>query len=385
MAELLNADNETSCFLVDKFEGIEKEFTDLQELTSQGYILILRAKRYGRWFALKTLTEDAAGQGVYAQVLRKELDVLMQMQHPYVVQTWGMEDVQGIGPAIVMEYIDGDTLASLLEHDGVMVLEQRRRIANELCEALDYVHSLGIVHRDVKPENIMITRNGRRVKLIDFGMADADQYAVLKQPAGTLNYMSPEQAQQSVPDVRNDIYSLGLVLRDLQLGRSYQKIIDRCLKPINQRYQSVREVMDAINGIHRQSRQWFRFGMAAVLAVLVVTVVALSWRIYDLDRHLNSQQYKMDTGKQQALEALEAEMKASQIDKHIDTLSLWDYHWPDFNSRLMDVCKFIYAYAEALPSSYSQYERDQIMEAMLQHYSQWNERISDRLEVLDAE
>lgn len=381
MAILLNEDNKTSCFLVDKFEGIEKKFTDLQELSTQGYTLLLRAKRYGRWHVLKTLTEDAAGQSAYAQVLRKELDVLMQLQHPHVVQTWGMEDVEGVGPAIVMEYIDGDTLASLLERGETLTLEQRRRIADELCEALSYVHSLGIVHRDVKPENIMITHNGLRVKLIDFGLADTDQHAVLKQPAGTLSYMSPEQALQSVPDVRNDIYSLGLVMRDLQLGRGYRKIIDRCLKPIDQRYQSMREVMDAVSSVRTRKHRWFSFSVAAALAVLLVVTLALSWRIYDMNSQLN----KLETGKQQALDALSREMKATQLDEHVDTLSLWDYHWPDFNVRLMGVCKFIYAYTDALPPTYSQFERDQILEAMLSRYSQWNEQIADRLEVIDAD
>ncbi len=385
MAELLNADNETSCFLVDKFEGIEKEFTELQELHSQGYTLMLRAKRYGRWYVLKTLTEDAAGQSVYAQVLRKELDVLMLLQHPNIVQTWGMEDVTGTGPAIVMEYIDGDTLASLLEQGDSLTLEQRQRIAHELCEALEYVHSLGIVHRDVKPENMMITRNGKRLKLIDFGMADTDQHTVLKQPAGTLSYMSPEQAQHSVTDARNDIFSLGLVLRDLQLGRGYRKIIDRCLKPINQRYQSVREVMEDIDSIRNRSRNMFRLGMAAAMALLLVVVIAQSWRLYDMSNQMNDKLYKLDTGKQEALAALTNEIEATSVDNHLDTLSLWAYHMPDLNNRIIGVCKFIYDYAEMLPPSYTQYERDQIIEVMLSRYSQWNERISDRLEVLDAD
>jgi serine/threonine protein kinase len=375
MAELLNANNETSCFLTDKFEGIEKKFTNLQELHSQGYTLLLRAKRYGRWYVLKTLTEDVLGQSVYAQVLRKEFDVLIQLQHPHVLQTLGMEDVEGVGPSIVMEYIDGDTLATLLERSDRLTLEQRRRIADELCDALAYIHSLGIVHRDLKPENIMITRNGSRVKLIDFGMADTDQHAVLKQPAGTLNYMSPEQAQQSVPDVRNDIYSLGLVMRDLQLGRCYKKVIDRCLSPIKQRYQNMNEVIAAIERVRHLRREWFRYGVAAVLALLVVIVVAQSWRFHTMDRQLN----KMETGKQQALEALSREMNATQLEEHIDTLSRWDYRWPDLNTRLMDVCKFIYAYTDALPSSYSQYDRDQIAEAMLSRYGQWNDQIVDRL------
>ena len=87
----------------------------------------------------------------------------------------------------------------------------------------------------------------------------------------------------------------------------------------------------------------------------------------------------METGKQQALEALALEMKATQLKEHIDTLSHWDYRWPDLNNRLIDVCKFIYAYTDALPSSYSQYERDQITEAMLSRYSQWNDEITDRV------
>jgi len=71
-----------------------------------------------------------------------------------------MEQVEGIGPCIILEYIDGETLEQLLEH-GALTLPQQREIARQLCEALAYVHSMGIVHRDLKPENIMVTRNGR--------------------------------------------------------------------------------------------------------------------------------------------------------------------------------------------------------------------------------
>lgn len=201
-----------------------------------------RAKRYGRWYALKKLNEDTAQQMAYAQVLRKELEVLMQMQHPNVVQAVGLEEVEGIGPCIVMEYVDGVTLETLMENDGQTTQAERRRMVCELCEAVAYIHSLGIVHRDLKPENIMVTRNGHRIKLIDFGMADTDQHAVLKQPAGTLRYMAPEQAQTAEPDVRNDIYSLGTIISQMQLGRGYRKIAERCLKPIHQRYQSVAEL-----------------------------------------------------------------------------------------------------------------------------------------------
>lgn len=375
MAFITKNDNETSCFLVGCFEGIERQFTDIQELSAQGYIQLLRAKRYGRWYVLKTLSEDAAGQNVYVTILRKELEVLMLMQHPGVVQTLGMEDVEGVGPAIVMEYIDGETLASLLPNMGSIPLEQRQRMASELCEALAYIHSQGIVHRDLKPENIMVTRNGNRIKVIDFGMADTDQHAVLKQPAGTLNYMSPEQAQQSSPDVRNDIYSLGLVLQDLQLGKVYRKVIARCQKPISSRYQCMEEVIADMGRIKRRRERCYLWGVGLLLAFLLAIVGMQTWRLQTMSNAMN----RGDTCREQALDALHREMERSQVAEHIDTLSRWDDHWPDLNQRMVDVCQFIYRYTDSLPGEFNQYERDQVREAMLDDYRQWNERIANRM------
>ena len=208
---------DSSEFFVDPFEGIGREFSNISTLYAGKHTLLLRAQRYGRWFVLKTLNEDIADQAAYLQVLRKELEVLMQMQHPGVVQAVGLEQVTGVGLCIIMEYIEGETLQQLLGGNEQLTLGERRRIGRELCDAVAYVHSQGIVHRDLKPENIMLTRSGRRVKLIDFGLADTDQHAVLKQPAGTLNYMAPEQASQLAPDVCNDIYSLGMILQELNL------------------------------------------------------------------------------------------------------------------------------------------------------------------------
>lgn len=375
MAFLTKNDNETSCFLVGCFEGIERQFTDKQELSAQGYTQLLRAKRYGRWYVLKTLNEDVADQNAYVSVLRKELEILMLMQHPGVVQTIGMEDVEGVGPAIIMEYIDGETLADLLPKIESIPIEQRRRMAYELCETMAYIHSQGVVHRDLKPENIMVTRNGNRIKVIDFGMADTDQHAILKQPAGTVNYMAPEQAQQSFPDVRNDIYSLGLVLNNLQLGRPYRQVIARCQRPIAQRYQNMNEMIADMDRIKDRRRKQYMWGAGLILAAMLAIVGLQTWRLYEMHGAMN----RVESSRDNALKELHKKMEETQVEQHIDTLTLWSYHWEDLNSRLMDVCQFIYTYTDKLPKQYSEYERGQIRETMLDDYRQWNERLNNRM------
>ena len=207
--------------------------------------VVAKAKRYGRWWLLKGLRQEVAEEVAYQQRLRKELEILMELQHANVVTAVGMEEVDNLGLCIVMEYADGVTLKEWL--CGSTTRQARRRIAKELTEAVGYIHSKGIVHRDLKPENVIITRNGENVKLIDFGLADTDSHAVLKQPAGTPKYMSPEQAQTPTADVRNDIYSLGVIFSQMDLGRGYRNIIKRCRKPIGKRYENVAALLQDID------------------------------------------------------------------------------------------------------------------------------------------
>ena len=254
MANKETDEKEVSGYLSDPFvEDIGQHFTNIEPLSSEGFTRLYKAMRYGRWFVLKTMTDDTDGSCSNCQMLlHKELELLMRMQHAGVVQAIGLEDIEGIGEAIIMEYVDGSTLDEWLTTGPDK--KKRIRVAGELAEALAYVHSLGIVHRDLKPKNIMVTRNGERVKIIDFGLADSDRNAVLKQPAGTLSYMSPEQAQSSVPDMRNDIYSLGLILEQMQLGRAYKKVVGRCLMPIDRRWNNMEEILAEFARIEK--RRW---------------------------------------------------------------------------------------------------------------------------------
>ncbi len=262
----------TSGFFSGDFEGVSQEFTEVTELRRTSHNILLKGKRRGRWWLLKGLLPEEADQPAFQEMLRKECELLLRAQvpgHPSVVKTTGMETIGG-ALFIVMEYVEGETLKDYLAKNPSD--SAKMRITRELIDAVSYLHHLDIVHRDLKPSNIMVTRGGRNVKVIDFGLADADFFAILKQPSGTDGYMSPEQAEGSLPDVRNDIFSLGKILEDMwilspltpskegekvngkSLNGKWEKVVKRCLQPIDRRYHNIEELQDDLRRIERNKR-----------------------------------------------------------------------------------------------------------------------------------
>lgn len=221
----------------------------MEEISVGGFNILIRAKRDGKWWVLKALAPDVRHNEVFRSLLHKEYDILSKIQHPGVVYVEGIEEVDGYGECLVQEWIDGVTLDEWLSTPHTR--SQRRQVAHQLLEVMEYVHSQQVVHRDLKLSNIMVTRSGCVVKVIDFGLSDADYYAILKSPAGTEGYISPEQQQGGPTDVRNDIYSLGIILDKLQLGLSYRLSVKRCLCPLNGRYPNVAAMRHHILMVHR--------------------------------------------------------------------------------------------------------------------------------------
>ena len=229
---------------MDSYSGIiieesrrSEQFSDFTPIPCKGFNLLCKAKRYGRWWMLKGLKEPYRQDENYKNLLHKEFDILISLQHPNIVSAYSMEEIPDMGTCIVMEWIDGITLehwsGKKTEGEGIFL---------QLLDAVHYIHAKQIVHRDLKPSNIIITHNGNHVKLIDFGLSDTDDFAILKQPAGTPGYISPEQIISRQADIRNDIFSIGCILEKILPGKPYTAIIKRCKAPIAQRYANVDEL-----------------------------------------------------------------------------------------------------------------------------------------------
>ena len=220
----------------------------------------------GRFRILKALKPSFRGQARYESLLRKEYEIGYTLSHTAIREVYDFRNIPGLGNCIEMEWVDGVTLAEFLSkgHPGKTIL---RKIAFQLCDALSYLHSKQIVHRDLKPSNILITHNGNYVKLIDFGLSDADSWSILKGPAGTESYAAPELLAGDPVDNRTDIWSLGKVIS--QLLPNERRIINRCLKENpDERFQDVAEVRSALE---RKRRIWPLFlACAAALGIIVV-------------------------------------------------------------------------------------------------------------------
>src|SRR5215467_5745031 len=193
-----------------------------------GMAEVYRARdlRLDRVVAVKTLREDLARDQTFQARFRREAQSAASLNHPSIVAVYDTgEDQAGMShvPFIVMEYVDGRTLRDLLRDDRRLLPERALEITDGVLRALDYSHRNGIVHRDIKPGNVMLTRNGE-IKVMDFGIARAvaDTQATMTQTAqviGTAQYLSPEQARGERVDARSDLYSVGCLLYELLTGR----------------------------------------------------------------------------------------------------------------------------------------------------------------------
>ena len=193
-----------------------------------GMAEVYRARdiRLDRMVAIKTLRTDLARDQTFQARFRREAQSAASLNNPSIVAVYDTGEDMSTGvpvPYIVMEYVDGRTVRDLLIEGHRLLPQRALEIISGVLRALEYSHQAGIVHRDIKPGNVMVTRNGD-IKVMDFGIARAmsDTQATMTQTAqviGTAQYLSPEQARGERVDARSDLYSTGCLMYELLTGR----------------------------------------------------------------------------------------------------------------------------------------------------------------------
>ena len=208
---------------MDQYIGkmLDNRYEILERIGTGGMAIVYKAKchRLNRLVASKILKSDLAQNEEFRRRFNAESQAVAQLSHPNIVSVY---DVSRGGDMeyIVMELIDGITLKQYMEKRGQLNWRESLHFITQIMRGLSHAHSRGIIHRDIKPQNIMVLRDGS-VKVADFGIAClADSAQTLTQEAlGSVHYISPEQARGDRPDARSDIYSSGVVLYEMLTGR----------------------------------------------------------------------------------------------------------------------------------------------------------------------
>jgi serine/threonine protein kinase len=176
-----------------------------------------------RSVAVKLLAEHLADDDAFVARFRREALAAARLQHPNIVQVFDSgQDAESRRHYIVMEYVDGPSCADLLREQKRLEVEETVLIVRDACHGLDYAHRAGVVHRDVKPGNLLIAEEMRTTKLADFGIAKAAEQTRITQVGsvlGTAAYLSPEQAHGDEAGPASDIYSLGVCAYQFLTGR----------------------------------------------------------------------------------------------------------------------------------------------------------------------
>ena len=241
--------------------------TDYELLSDSGHNLVYRAQMGGKWVILKAAKPTEGELTRNQLLLEREFEIMHRLDSIYVVQTISMVNDPQLGRAILMEYVHGRPLDRFVTENPSAA--ERRRVADELMEALIFLHERQIVHGDLKPSNILITDSGNHVRLIDFGFADDEAY-IAKNIGTSPSISTEEQLPTDVLLPERDIYALGKIL-SLLFPHSLKPVIRRCLASDRSRYISVRQVRAALHRYWRM--RWLMPWILAITTIIAFVIV----------------------------------------------------------------------------------------------------------------
>ena len=254
-----------------QFTDSRSSFESLEPLDTQGATCdTFRVKLYGKLHFLKRLKPEFANDIRYQESFRKEFETGYRLEHSNLVRYISLTD-----DGILMEYIDGETLTQYLANhpDYFKNKSNTNKFLRQLLDVVGYLHSHQVLHLDLKPDNILLTRINNDVKLIDLGCCYTDTFTDTQ--GRTNRYAAPEQITNEYPDVRTDIYAIGKILDLLPHSNIYNKVIARCTAPDPlARYQSVEEIQYDIN--HQKRYYLYVMVLLAIVVILTTTIALLT-------------------------------------------------------------------------------------------------------------
>ena len=246
--------------------------------------MLYRVRKDGKYFLLK----KPAKKGVRGRkILRREYELSVRCNHSNIVDVYeyrkdsSPENDAG-EDVLVMEYVEGRTLTEFLDERPSH--KTGKRIFSELLDAVSYLHHRGIIHNDLKPDNIIITGTGDHVKLIDLGLSDDDAHYELKTPGFSEGFAAPELREDRNSDVRSDIYSLGIIMRSL-FGYRYFLVSSKCLmKNPAKRFQDVESLKKGLQ----------RADLARGIPFLLILILLVCLAISTFAKDKKEQHQKLD-------------------------------------------------------------------------------------------
>lgn len=254
----------------------------LEILGRGGMGVVYRAqdKRMGRQVAIKTLTETYLKDTGMLERFYQEAEKTGMLKHPNIVTVYDLGEQDGF-PYIVMEYVEGQSLDRIIQEHQPLPLLYKLRIIEQVCHALGYAHQAGVVHRDVKPANVILQPDGN-AKLLDFGIARLEKsgnaapgLTMAGSVIGTLPYMAPERLQGIRSDARSDIFATGVLMYHLIAGELpfsgeelvlVKKLLNDKQRALSERMEGCPELLDTITDRSLAKNPNDRYGSAEEMA-----------------------------------------------------------------------------------------------------------------------
>ncbi len=270
---------------------VKASYTEYKVISSQGYCMIVKCRKGDQTVVLKTLKDAYRERVLLRNALKREFKQCQRLNHSGIVRYQGLVEVDGYGLCIEEEYVEGRTLQAYLKESHTD--DEKLGIINQIADALRYAHQQGVIHRNLKPSNVLVANQGDYVKLIDFSVLSAED---VKLTADTTRFMAPEIKDETMAaDGTADIYSLGTIMKVMGLTLAYSDVIKRCCAfKRSDRYSNIDEFLADLNN-EGPSFTMPKIGKGTVmLALIAAVVIGVGILLYNYGGALVDQVGKID-------------------------------------------------------------------------------------------